>query len=309
MKQDFMLIGASKCATSTISTLLAQHPQIHMVSKESQFFCNDSVYQNGVDWYERQFDGAELGQAIGDRNNLYSMKEVFPDTVRRIHAYNPDLKLIYCVRHPLRRIESYWVQIRSHGGEELHHDFNRSVRLNCDWLVDASNYWQQLEPYRQHFSDEQFHVVFFEDYKANPTDTLASCFQFLGVDPTIQVSAANLHLNPSQGKIVPRQFLSVLRTQSWFRAVIQLIPQSLRDPIKQQLCFRQMSGRPTWNRNELEWVCDSLQADTQRFLEFFGKPTDYWSFEPAATVRQNRNGTTGDTSVAARPDWVKNAAS
>ena len=308
MKQDFMLIGAAKCATSTISTLLEQHPDVYMVSKESQFFCNDSVYKRGVEWYEQQFAGAKPGQAIGDRNNCYSMKEVFPNTASRIYEYNPDLKLIYCVRHPIHRIESFWVQIRSHGGEKLHHDFNRSVRLNCDWLVDASNYWQQLEQYRQYFAAEQIHVVFFEDYKADPTATLKSCFQFLGVDPSIQASTASLHLNPSRGKKVPSQFLSALRSQSWFRAAAQLIPENLRNPIKQQFFYRHMSHRPTWTFNELQWVCDCLQADTERFLDYYSKPKDYWNLTPSATLE--RGGPAAEEgAVTAKSQWFRKATS
>lgn len=284
MKQDFMLIGASKCATSTISSLLSQHPDIYMIRDETRFFCDDDVFAKGMDWYEQQFADAKPGQLLGDRNNLYTMKEVFPDTISRIHRYNPDLKFIYCVRHPIERIESYWIQIRSHGGEKLHHDFNQSVRLNRDWLLDASNYWQQIELYRSYFPDDQIHIVFFEDYRANPAASIKSCFEFLGVKPDFELSTPRLHLNSSNEKKVPRKILSTLRSQNWFRSAVKVVPESFRNSLKKELFFQKIRGRPEWRPSEFLWVKDNLQDDIERFLEFYGKRSDYWSFERSPTT-------------------------
>ena len=284
MKQDFMLIGASKCATSTISSLLNQHPDIYMVRDETQFFCNDAVFAKGLDWYEQQFADARPDQVLGDRNNLYTMQEVFPNTISRIYQYNPRLKFIYCVRNPIERIESYWIQIRSHGGEKLHHDFNQSVRVNRDWLVDASNYWKQINLYRSYFPDEQIHIVFFEDYKLNPAATIESCFEFIGVNPGFELSTPHLHLNPSKGKKVPSKLLSTLRSYDWFRYAAKAVPQAFRKKLKRQLLFQKMQGKPDWGATEFQWVKDNLQGDIERFLEFYGKRIDYWSFERSITA-------------------------
>lgn len=43
-------------------------------------------------------------------------------------------------RRPLREgVESHWIEKRSHGGDEVHDDFNRAVFENRDRLLDPSD--------------------------------------------------------------------------------------------------------------------------------------------------------------------------
>lgn len=281
MKPNYLLIGASKCASSSICTLLGSHPDVFMVKcKETAFFSIDKIFERGFDWYESLYDEAGGKKMRGEGSNRYTMKEVFPNTVQRIVAYNPDLKLIYCVRNPLSRIESYWMEIRSHGGEDVHYDFNKAVRLNRDWLVDSTNYWQQLSVYRDHFPDDRIHVIFYEDFKKNPSQVMRSCFEFLGVDPHVELDDPNLHIGDFNHKSVPRESLSKLREFSLFRTLRELVPKSLRDSIKKKFLFKKVEARPVWQPDVREWVVDILEEDTNRLLEYCGKQKDFWGLKP-----------------------------
>jgi Sulfotransferase domain len=225
MKPNYMLIGASKCASSSICTLLGSHPDVFMVKcKETAFFSNDEIYARGVAWYESLYAEAGEKKMRGEGSNRYTMKEVFPQAVERIVAYNPDLKLIYCVRDPIARIESYWMEIRSHGGEDVHYDFNEAVRVNRGWLVDSSNYWQQLQAFKAHFPEQNIHVVFYEDFKTDPAEVMRSCFQFLGVDHEIELADPSLHIGDFSTKTVPSKTLSRLREYKLFRILRQIVP-------------------------------------------------------------------------------------
>lgn len=276
-----MLIGASKCASSSICTLLGSHPDVFMVKcKETAFFAVDDIFQRGIDWYESLYAEAGDKKMRGEGSNRYTMKEVFPHAVERISTYNPDLKLIYCVRHPIPRIESYWMEIRSHGGEDVHFDFNKAVRLNRDWLVDSTNYWQQLDSYRKHFPDDRIHIIFYEDFKKNPAEVMHKCFVFLGVDPDFVLADPSLHIGDFSNKTVPRQSLSKLREYALFRALRKLVPSGLRDSLKKNFLFKKVEGRPEWQPETREWVADILEQDTARLLEFCGKPRDFWRLRP-----------------------------
>lgn len=277
MKCNYMIIGAAKCATSTICTLLGQHPDVFMVEcKEPHFFSYDEVYARGLTWYESLYDKASNKMMRGEGSNTYTMKEIFPETVSRIFSYAPDLKLIYIVRNPIRRIESFWLEMRSHGGEFVHYDFNTAVRINNSWLVDASNYWQQISAYRTHFPDEQIHVIFYEDFKADPGLVMRNCFKYLDVDPDISLKNTLLHVNRSSGKLVPKNTLSKLRSYLIFRSTVKLIPESIREPIKKNLFFREVKNRPQWHPETLSMVVNYLKVDTQKFLEFYGKSESFW---------------------------------
>jgi hypothetical protein len=278
MKPNYMIIGAAKCATTTICNHLRQHPDVCLIAcKEPHFFSRDEVYARGFDWYESLYDEAGDKKMRGEGSNTYTMKELFPETVSRLVSYAPELKLIYLVRDPISRIESFWLQKRANGREGAHYDFNTAVRVNRHWLVDASNYWQQINAYRPHFPDERIHIIFYEDFTANPDAVMRRCFEFLDVDPDVPLANSNLHMGTTRGKPVARNTLSRLRSVSMFRKAVKLIPESVRNPLKKRLFFRKIEGRPQWDAKNREWVADILEADTRKFLEYYGKPADFWN--------------------------------
>jgi hypothetical protein len=277
---NYMLIGASKCGTSTICNHLSQHPDIFMVEcKEPQFFSIDSVYDQGIDWYESLYDGVNTEKMIGEGSNTYTMKEVFPKTLDRMVSYFEniqDLKLIYCVRDPIRRIESYWLELRAHGGESVHYDFNQAVRVNRKWLVDSSNYWQQINVYRSLVPDHNIHIIFFEDFIRSPQEIMSQCFDFLGVDPDVPLKDRELHFGQTSGRKIPRNILSKLRAYWLFRTGAKLVPEFLREFLKEHFLFKPITGHPQLNPQAREWVVDILEKDTEQFLEFYNKPKDFW---------------------------------
>lgn len=274
-KPDFMVIGASKCGTSTLRNYLAQHPDILMITKEIQFFSCDDIYANGLSWYESLFESDGPKKLKGEVSNLYTMREVYPNAVARIAEYAPDIKLIYCAREPMSRIQSYWLEMRAHGGEDVHYDFNVAVKANKDWLVDSTNYWQQINAYRAVFSDERIHVIFFEDLVKDPTTVMRGCFSFLGVNPE-SLGGFDLHLGSTQGRLMPRNSLSKLRQYSLYRAVTKLIPPAWRNSLRKKFLFKKIQGKPDWQPETRAWVASILESDTLQFLEQYGKPQNFW---------------------------------
>lgn len=68
----FLVIGATQCGTTTMCDLLAAHPDVFMTSPKEPHF--------------------------------YSRLATFPQ--RRDQKELPDARLIYMIRHPVRRLES-----------------------------------------------------------------------------------------------------------------------------------------------------------------------------------------------------------
>lgn len=278
MKPNYMLIGAAKCATSSLCTLLGQHPDIFMVKcKEPFFFSNDEIYSRGFDWYESLYELAGNKKMRGEGSNRYTMKEIFPNTISRIVSYAPDLKLIYVVRNPISRIESYWLEKRTHGGESVHYDFNTAVRVNRDLLVDSSNYWQQINVYRDHYPDERILILFYEDFIKKPEAIMRRCFEFLKVEPDAPIPDFYIRQGQTSGRLVPTNTLSRLRSFSSFRAVVKLIPEYIRKPLKKRLFSKKIQERPQWTPENRAWVADILEDDIHEFLKYAGKPVDFWN--------------------------------
>ncbi|MEJ7689960.1 MAG: hypothetical protein WKF76_05735 [Nocardioidaceae bacterium] len=62
-----VIAGAQKCGTSSLVTLLRQHPQVSMSRpKELHFF--DRHFDRGLDWYREQFTmGAPICTPVRER--------------------------------------------------------------------------------------------------------------------------------------------------------------------------------------------------------------------------------------------------
>jgi hypothetical protein len=284
MKPHFLVIGAAKCATTTIRALLGRHPGIFMVPTESQFFNDDSVFARGYGWYDSLFAAADIAQCRGEGCNAYTMKEAFPHAFDRLTSYAPQLKLIYAVRDPFERIESFWMELRSQHPDYVHYDFNKAVDVNHDWLTDPSNYLSQLEPYRRSYGDESIHVVFYEDFRADPGRVMRGCFQFLGVDPCIDVGATTERLNGYEGKFIASPILSQLRSISFYRRAIDRLPFGPRDLIARTLLYRKIRQRPGWHPDTRACVAEHLRDDLRKFLVQQGKPPDFWNLDGVLDV-------------------------
>ena len=61
---NFIIIGSAKSATTTLATVLSQHPEIQIsASMEPKFF--GRKYRHGWEWYEQQFSGGEHAACVG----------------------------------------------------------------------------------------------------------------------------------------------------------------------------------------------------------------------------------------------------
>jgi hypothetical protein len=81
-KPNFLLIGAQKSATTSISVMLSHHPDVFVVKgKEPHFFSENRQYALGWDWYMSLFSGYNGERAIIDASTSYSRTKAFPNTI------------------------------------------------------------------------------------------------------------------------------------------------------------------------------------------------------------------------------------
>lgn len=274
-----LVIGAMKCASSSLRRGLGQHPEICFLDgSDPSFFSDESQWQRGWSWYHGLFDPS-AARVIGEGSNSYSMQAQYPCCARRIAESLPAVKLIYIVRDPLTRIESTWIQVRSHGGENVHHNFNRSVLSDTDHLIDPTDYWKQINAYRDYFSDDQILILFTEDLKADPMAFFYRCFIFLDVDPDFVVEGADERINRSKGKFITRPLLSKLRTVPGYRVMPKLLPRRLRAAIRQKMFLKRMVDRPAWHSDTRRWALDQLRESSLMLLRHCGKPETFWNLQ------------------------------
>ena len=295
MKPTFLVIGAAKAGTSTLVHQLRQHPEIFMSpKKELHFFSFDPTYAKGVQWYESWFQDCAGRRHVGEASTSYTVRKVFPHAAERMAAYAPDLRLIYIVRHPLERMESLWLQLRRLGVAPFSRvgmtsvppqmrvdlSFNKAIRLQADALLESTNYWREINVYRQHFADEQILVLLFEELRGDQQRALRRCFEFLGVDPTVQLHGS-AHLNSMDEYRLPRSLLwrlwSSPRLTKLYTAVGGALPEWVRAPLRRRFLLAPVKARPRWDADTRAWAWGQLQNDVRKFLEFYGYDPGIWA--------------------------------
>jgi len=192
---DFLICGTQKGGTSALDAYCRHHQDLFMAdAKEVHFFDNEALFRNEKpDYreYHRDFPPHEEGKLRGESTPVYMY---WPDAPARIHAYNPDIRLILILRDPVQRAFSHWQMECRRGHETL--AFGKAVRQEAARLqqadadhrrvysyVDRGRYLRQLELLWSLFGREHVLVVFNEDLRQSPATVLEQISAFLGIAP------------------------------------------------------------------------------------------------------------------------------
>jgi len=207
-RPDFCIIGHSKCGTTALHDMLAQHPQLFMSSpKEPNFFATDltrpgipyAFGEMSADTYRDLFADAKPDQLCGESSasNIYSKT-----AATEMAAWNPAMKLIAILREPIDFLVSYHQQMLKNpitDGESVK-SLRRALELEPErkrgrniprgqrvpellYYAERCRYREQLERVYQHFPREQVLVLIYDDFRRDNAAVLREVCEFLGVDP------------------------------------------------------------------------------------------------------------------------------
>ena len=284
---NFFVIGARKAGTSRLCNLLQRHPSVAIPDKEPSYFQSVLAMAERAQRYPRLFEDLADVPARGDGSTMYSMCGIYPGTAQRIYEFNPDARIIYMVRHPLRRIESGWRQLLSSAGLDTSDGRVAAADINgfrgfehtlckTDMLIDPSLYWKQLSEYRRYFPDEQIRIGFFEEFIADESAELRACLSFLGVDPSIDIDIEDdQDRNPSEGKRQRLVAVDAIRALPGYERVKRFIPQPLKTLFTDRIT-RPIPITSPWTAESVEWTVSRIADDSAALLRYAGRSEDYW---------------------------------
>jgi len=241
---NFIIIGAAKSATTTLTTILPQHPDIFISKpKEPKFF--GRYYKNGWNWYSSRFKQGRAYELRGEGSTMYTSNlSSFKQTAELMHHYLPDLKLIYVVRHPLDRIISQWRHYRGrHPDCADFRDIMRDRHLRR-LIVGCSMYYERLSAFRRYYPDNQIHCMTFEDLLSKPSRSLRALLRFLGAKPIVK------QLLDTNGNL-PKE------NQAGAKG-------------------REYVDKPEWNIALKRKVLRQIRPDSEKMLAYMKKPINYW---------------------------------
>ena len=199
MKVDFMIIGAMKCGTSSLATLLGRHPDIVFSKpKETNFFTGVKNWRDNLQEYERFFchKTARLhGEGSTDYTKFPACKLSLCDN---LYEYNPELRFIYMVRHPVHRAISQYMHFYRRGYTDQ--GFSSSIDMN--YILPVGRYYMQIQPYIEKFGRDRVLILKFEDFVADQRAALRQVCQFLGIEYKYPENMQSAISNPTLGRDV-----------------------------------------------------------------------------------------------------------
>jgi len=191
---DFIIAGTQKCATTWLYESLYEHPEIYLPETDSVHYF-DMNYHRGSDWYETHFPDSPDDRLIGEETPSYIRSERAPG---RIHKDLGDVKLIFCVRHPIDRAYShYW---HEKGKDKIEFEFDElfdNYDLYQSW-IEPGLYYKQIGRYREYFDDDDIKMMFFGDLVEDDADYLRQAHEFLGVAVDYEPSVLREKVNEAR---------------------------------------------------------------------------------------------------------------
>jgi hypothetical protein len=272
MLPNFIIIGAGKAGTTALYQYLRSHPQIFLPEvKEPDFFTDKGNWHRGVEWYEQLFATARPEhRAVGEASPSYTNFPRFVGVPERIHRVVPGAKLVYLVRHPIRRMQSNYLQRVQGGRESLPIE---EALFTRDYL-DISRYGLQLRQYLQWFPREQILLVRSEDLKERREDTLRRVLQFLGVDADAAL-AAEREWNTKQDKRALSPRMRAVRKNPMFRAIRRVVPSMVRNRIG-SLFVRPLEASDSLSPAAYDRLANALRPDLEEFRGMAGDDFNVW---------------------------------
>lgn len=190
-KVQFVVAGFMKCGTTSLWRMLSQHPQIHMHGRKcANYWAIESVALTpwlGARTYDAMFEDAPEDRLIGEASASYVF---YPHALLLLRRYNPQLKLIISMRHPVDRAFSHWNMNRRKGRDGR--SFEEAMALARKWpMVGERRYFfsyiarglyaRQSETLLRIFPRDQVHFLRQEDLARDRQATLRGVAEFLGL--------------------------------------------------------------------------------------------------------------------------------
>ena len=208
-KPGFLIVGAAKSGTTSLSNYLGSHPDIFIPdAKELRYFASKSILQtskndpllpgilrqsvlNKKDYYN-SFSNSHKINGESSVHYLYHYDEAIP----KIKNELGDIPIIIILRNPVDRAVSNWSFI----GKEflpfkeafLLEDERKKSGFNAFWYYKSLGlYFKQVRAYIDNFTKVK--IILFEDFSNSTDKVVKSIFKFLDVDENCSVDTNRIY--------------------------------------------------------------------------------------------------------------------
>jgi len=195
---NFVVGGTQKGGTSALDAFLRQHPEICMpeTRKELHYFDKEENFDGRLNHkkYHANFRPKPEHRVIGEATPIYMYWNAAPP---RIWRYNPEMKWILMLRHPVERAFSAWNMEKNRAAETLSfRDAVEQEEARCREAlplqhrvysyIDRGFYAHQVRRLFNIFDRDHCLVLLNEELRGDHRATLRKIFGFLDVDLAVE---------------------------------------------------------------------------------------------------------------------------
>jgi hypothetical protein len=199
VKPNFFMVGAPRCATTTMYTYLKQHPDIYLsLLKEPIYFGSDLTRQplavTDEASYLGLFAGAGDARVIGEGSVFYLMSSRAAEELKQ---FSPSARILIMLRNPVDMMHSLHALYRRTGNDDLD-DFDATLAAEADraqgrrlparcyfpeglQYTRLARYAEPVARFLRVFGRDRVHVVVFDDLVRDPAGEYRRLLAFLGL--------------------------------------------------------------------------------------------------------------------------------
>jgi hypothetical protein len=274
---DFLYIGTSKAGSTWLFNALAVAPDVWLASNKGLYFF-DAHYDRGLDWYREQFREAD-GRAVGEFSHSYLSS---PEAPARIAEYSPGMRLLVCLREPVDRAFSDYLDLVKNNG--FTGSFTEAVE-QFPRLLDRGRYATHLSRYLEHFPMSQIHIGLFDDLRSGAQAYADEVYDFLGLD-RIELSSGDLRARMPAGKPRNPAVVGAAKRASRVAAAVGLRrwrSRIKRSTVVRSALYRQYrDDKPRPDPATAARLRTTFAEEVARLDDLLGRPvSDVWGYDAA----------------------------
>jgi hypothetical protein len=288
-KVDLICIGAAKAGTTWLSDCLSQHSQICSPTRKELNYFNECHpyfhqlqninYEQPEQWYHEHFDHSVGDQLWVDISPLYLPSK---GVAERIHAYNPDVKLLAILRNPIEQVYSLYKFSNQRGSIDNMTFFQV---INSDTgFVEQAKYFTHLKEYLKKFNRDQLCILLYDDLLKNNYSFIDEIYVFFGID-SFYPKDMDKRSNRTSEAVFPwlNRLFTKLRfylhhnRKTGLLKIIRLIGLAkMTDYIKYKLNSRQLQNNEKMDTESHQFLIDYYKEEISDLQKHLGRDLTHW---------------------------------
>lgn len=285
---SFFIVGAPKAGTTALYDYLSGHPEVCMSSdKEPNYFSHHEISAQGLYYQKKNPQTQEAylalfqpgpGQLIAGEGSVSYL--FYPEVATRIHAFNPDAKIIISLRDPVQRAFSHYQMDYSLGLVKASFDeiveqgaTHPSLRLHYQQYIELGMYYHQVKRYLDLFPANQVLLLLHEDLLRHPVKQLSLLSSFLGIRYDESVAAfrqINVSGAPRSGLIK-----KLYQNESVRKFIAGVVNEEVRLKIKSTLFSKK--NLPQLSTRARQALNKQYAVDLEQLAGLINKPLHHWA--------------------------------